>query len=158
MDYLSTSWEEETVSSTDPSAAQAAAPIADRLGIRPGMVVQELGYDDDTDDAVVQAVEEAAGGEIVGADSDEVVDVVLLWFRNEDGDLVDTLVDAIGPLAEDGVIWLFTPKRGRPGYVEPSDIAEAAPTAGLTQTSIVSVGTDWAGARLAARRSRPDRR
>jgi hypothetical protein len=68
------------------------------------------------------------------------------------------LVDAIGPLAEDGVIWLLTPKRGRDGYVEPSDISEAAPTAGLSQTSIVSVGPDWAGARLAPRRSRPERR
>ena len=146
------------MSSSDASAAPAAASIAERLGIRPGMVVQELGYDDDTDDAVVAAVEEACGGEIVGADSDEVIDVVLLWFRNEDGDLVDTLVDAIGPLAEDGVIWLLTPKRGRDGYVEPSDISEAAPTAGLSQTSIVSVGPDWAGARLAPRRSRPERR
>lgn len=146
------------MSSSEPSAAQAGSPIADRLGIRSGMVVQELGYDDDTDDTVVTAVEDACGGEVVGADSDEVIDVVLFWFRNEDGDLVDALVDAIGPLAEEGVIWLLTPKRGRSGYVEPSDIAEAAPTAGLSQTSIVSVGTDWAGARLAARRVRPERR
>ena len=146
------------MSSSDAPAAAATASIAERLGIKPGMVVQELGYDDDTDDAVVAAVEEACGGEIVGTDSDEVIDVVLLWFRNEDGDLVDMLVDAIGPLAEDGVIWLLTPKRGRDGYVEPSDISEAAPTAGLSQTSIVSVGPDWAGARLAPRRSRPERR
>jgi hypothetical protein len=146
------------VSTSDRSATNAADSVAERLGIRPGMVVQELGYDDDTDDSVIAAVEEASGGEVVAADSDEVVDAVLLWFRNEDGDLIDTLVDAIGPLAEDGFIWLLTPKRGRPGYVEPSDVAEAAPTAGLSLTSSVSVGTDWAGARLATRRSRSDKR
>lgn len=43
-------------------------------------------------------------------DTDEVVDVVLLWWRDGDGDLVDTLMDAIGPLAEDGVIWVLTPR------------------------------------------------
>ena len=69
------------MSSSDASAAPAAASVAERLGIRPGMVVQELGYDDDTDDAVVAAAEEASGGEIVGADSDEVIDVVLLPRR-----------------------------------------------------------------------------
>ena len=146
------------MSTSDQSAANGADSVAERLGIKPGMVVQELGYDEDTDDSVIAAVEEASGDQVVGADSDEVVDAVLLWFRNEDGDLIDTLVDAIGPLAEDGFIWLLTPKRGRPGYVEPSDVAEAAPTAGLSMTSSVSVGTDWAGARLATRRSRPDKR
>ena len=93
---------------------------------------------------------------MVDEDSDEVVDVVLLWYRDDDGDLVDVLVDAIAPLADDGFIWLLTPKRGRDGYVEPSDIAEAAPTAGLSQTSIVD-GRHRTGpaARLVAPKSRP---
>jgi hypothetical protein len=77
----------------------------------------------------------------------------LLWYRAEDGDLADLLVDAIAPLAESGFIWLLTPKRGRPGSVEASDIAEAAAIAGLSQTSIASVGVDWAAARLAGRKS-----
>jgi hypothetical protein len=76
--------------------------------------------------------------------------VVLLWWREDDGDLVDALVDAIHPLAENGVVWLLTPKAGRPGNVAPSDISEAAPTAGLSQTSSISAARDWAGARLVA--------
>ena len=72
---------------------------------------------------------------MVDEDTDEVVDVVVLWWRDGDGDLVDALIDAIGPLADNGVIWLLTPKTGRGGHVEPSEIAEAAPTAGLSQTS-----------------------
>ena len=35
-------------------------------------------------------------------------------------------MDAIGPLADNGVIWVLTPKTGRSGHVEPSEIAEAA--------------------------------
>ena len=125
--------------------------VADRLGITDGMVVQEIGYDEDCDEALRAAIVERAGSELVDTDYDDVVDVVLLWWRDEDGDLVDALVDALSPLAGGGVIWLLTPKAGRDGHVEPSDIAEAAPTAGLTQTRSVSAGVDWNGARLVSR-------
>ena len=86
--------------------------------------------------------------------SDDVVDVVLLWWRDGDGDLVDALVDALTPLADGGYIWLLTPKAGREGHVEPSDIGEAAPTAGLSQTSSVSAARDWSGTRLVAPKAR----
>jgi hypothetical protein len=38
--------------------------------------------------------------------------------------------------------------------VEPSDIGEAAPTAGLSQTSSVSAARDWLGTRLVAPKAR----
>jgi hypothetical protein len=124
--------------------------LAERLGIQPGMVVQELGYDGDVDEELRAAVVERCGSELVDENADDVVEVVLLWWREDDGDLVDALVDAIGPLADNGVVWLLTPKAGRPGNVAPSDISEAAPTAGLSQTSSISAARDWAGARLVA--------
>jgi hypothetical protein len=141
--------------STSPGTGENTATIVDRLGIEHGMVVQELGYDDDVDHDLRDAIEARLDDEMVDDNSDEVVDVVLLWFRDDDGDLVDALVDAIAPMAETGVIWLLTPKRGREGYVEPSDISEAAPTAGLSQTSLLPVAQDWTGARLAPRRAKP---
>lgn len=127
--------------------------VAEKLGIEPEMVVQEIGWDEDVDDDLRRAVEERAASEILDEDADDVVDVILLWWRDGDGDLVDALVDAIGPLADDGVIWVLTPKTGRDGYVEPSEIAEAAPTAGLSQTSTISAGADWAGVRLVSPKS-----
>jgi hypothetical protein len=134
------------------------ADIAGRLGIEPGMVVQELGWDSDVDDEIRNAVEERCGDDLVDEDSDEVVDVVLLWWREGDGDLADALVDAGTPLTDSGVVWVLTPKTGRRGHVEPSEIAEAAPTAGLSQTSNVSVSEEWAGARLVAPRAAKSRR
>ena len=122
--------------------------VAEKLGIESGMVVQELGWDEDVDDALRAAVEERIGGDLLDEEADETVSVVLLWWREDDGDLVDALLEATGVLAEDGVIWVLTPKTGRPGHVEPSDIAEAVPTAGLSQTSNISVADDWAGIRL----------
>lgn len=131
--------------------------FAERLGIETDMVVQELGWDDDVDDDVRAAVEEVTGAELLDEDSDDIVDVVLLWWRDEDGDLVDTLVDARAPLADNGVIWVLTPKTGRDGHVEPSDIAEAAPTVGLAQTSNISLCEDWTATRLATKAAKSKR-
>jgi Protein of unknown function (DUF3052) len=117
------------------------------LGIEKDQVVQELGWDEDTDDDIRVDVEDASGSELLDEDADEVVDVVLLWWRDDDGDLVDRLMDAITPLAEDGVIWVVTPKTGKPGHVQPAEIAESAPTAGLMQTSSANLG-DWIASRL----------
>jgi Protein of unknown function (DUF3052) len=137
------------VSPTPPSGTG----IAERLGLKPGMIVMESGYDDDVDEDLRDNVAEQIGDDMVDEDTDEVVDVVLLWYREGDGDLADVLVDAIAPLADDGYIWLLTPKRGRDNYVEPSDIAEAASIAGLSQTSIATIGHEWAAARLVGRKS-----
>lgn len=136
----------------DPAAGTHG--IADRLGITPGAIVQEIGYDDDVDDDLRGAIEERAGSDFVDEDYEDVVDVVLLWWRDGDGDLVDALVDALSPLADNGVVWLLTPKAGRSGHVEPSDIGEAAPTAGLTQTSSISAGREWSGTRLVTPKAR----
>ncbi len=126
---------------------------AEKLGITHGMVVQELGWDEDVDDELRATVEQQCGGELVDEESDEVVDVALLWWRDGDGDLVDALVDAIGPLADDGAVWVLSPKTGKSGHVEPSEIAEAAPTAGLTQTLTMNLG-DWAANRLVQPKAR----
>lgn len=127
-----------------------AVPI---LGIGPGQTVWEIGVDGDVDGALRAQLTAGGGVELVDEDYDDVVDVVLLWWRDDDGDLVDALVDAIGPLADHGVVWLLTPKPGRDGHVEPEDIADAAPTAGLQQTSTVSAARDWQGTRLVAPRA-----
>ena len=130
----------------------SAGGIAGKLGIASGTVVQEVGRGEDCDESVWQSV--AAVAELVGEDYDDVVDMVLLWWRDDDGDLVDALVDALVPLADAGVVWLMTPKAGRPGHVEPSDISDAAPTAGLQSTSTISAAADWQGTRLVAPKSR----
>ena len=137
-----------------PTAANAEGQRrAERLGITPGMLVQSLNEQDDVAQDLLAAVTAVSGTDLVPEDSDDVVEIVLLWWRSDDGDLVDALVDARRQLSDDGVIWLLTPKAGRSGHVEPSDVLEAVPTAGLVQTSIVSVAAEWAGMRLAAPKS-----
>lgn len=133
--------------------AQSERSLAERLGFKPGQVVQEIGYDDDCDEELRASIEAVIGSELVDEDYEDAVDVVVLWWREDDGDLVDALIGAIGPLAEDGVIWVITPKTGKPGHVHPSEIAESAPTAGLMQTSSANLG-DWIATRLVQPKSK----
>ena len=139
-------------------AADDAPNYARRLGIQKDQVVQELGWDEDTDDDIRADIEEACGAELLDEDADEVIDVVLLWWREDDGDLGDALIDARGPLEETGVIWVLTPKTGQPGHVEPSEIAEAVPAVGLAQTANMSVGANWIGTRLVSPKSKSKQR
>lgn len=146
-----------TADSADGSGTTARSgdgAAASKFGLTAGQTVQELGWDEDCDEALREAVEAVVGSALVDVDYEDVVDVVLLWFRDGDSDLVDTLVDAIGPLADLGVVWLLTPKLGRDGHVESADIADAAPTAGLQATSTVSASREWQGTRLVAPRAR----
>ena len=82
--------------------------------------MQEIGYDDDCDDEFRDAIRESPAKPSSTRTPDEVVDVVLLWFREDDGDLVDAFFDILTDLKAGGVVWLMTPKVGRDGYVEPA--------------------------------------
>ncbi|SDK70434.1 DUF3052 domain-containing protein [Nonomuraea jiangxiensis] len=134
--------------------AQGERGLAERLGLKPGQVVQEIGWDEDVDDELRDSIEDLTGNELLDEESDDVVDVVLLWWRDGDGDLFDALSEAMRALAEGGQIWLLTPKAGREGHVEPSDIGEDAASAGLSQTSSISAAPDWSGTRLVTPKGR----
>lgn len=120
----------------------SAASEAEVLGLQPGMLVQELGWDEDTDAMLREAIMEAIDADMV-EEAIEAVDVVILWWRDDDGDVADGLVDAMTDLSGTGWIWLLTPKVGRPGYVGPSDISEGVTTAGLTLTRQANVSGQW---------------
>jgi len=117
------------------------------------MVVQELGWDDDVDGALRAGIESVIGAALVDDEYGDVVDAVLLWWRADDGDLVDGLVDALTDLADGGAIWLLTPKVGRSHYVVPSDVSESAPTAGLSTTTSLAAGNDWVATKLVSPKS-----
>jgi hypothetical protein len=125
----------------------------ERLGLRADHVVQELGWDEDVDDALREAIEIVTGAEMVDGEYGDVVDAVVLWWRDGDGDLVDALVDSLTDLVDGGAVLLLTPKVGRPNYVDPSDVTESAPIAGLSTTSTQAAGPDWSATKLVAPKS-----
>ena len=133
------------------STADDSATQVTRLGFTAGQVIQELGYDDDVDSEVRAGLETLTGNELVDEDYDDVTDGAIIWFRQDNGDLTDFLVDAMTVLDDSGPIWVFTPKAGRAGHVSHSDIEEAATTSGLHAMSTFAVSPDWSATRLATR-------
>lgn len=129
--------------------ASTAGSVA-KLGFAEDQVVLELGYDDDVDDELRAQIEETIDGDLEDEEYEEVVDAVILWWRADDGDLTDALVDALVTLEDTGFIVLMTPKVGREGQVDPSDVAEAAETAGLHASASVNLTAEWSATRLVA--------
>ena len=95
---------ESTVAKAPGSAPEKASEQdqqdwASLLNVSADDIIQEIGWDEDCDSSISEALEDATGSVLLEADTDEVVDKVLLWWRTEDGDLVDGLVDATRSLA-----------------------------------------------------------
>lgn len=129
---------------------KTVADAASKLGITEGQIALELGWDEDCDSSISESIEDVLGEDFLDEETDELCDVVLLWWRAEDGDLVDGLVDATRPLGDSGRIWLMTPGAGKPGNLAPGDISESAQLAGLVQTKAERLG-EWQGSCLVAR-------
>ena len=123
------------------------------MGLAKDDLVLEVGHDSDCDSTIRDELMSITGTTFLQGSTSEVVDAVIIWWRDGDGDLVDELMDGLTYLVENGAIWVMTPKAGRAGHVEPSDIQDAAPIAGLSQTSTLVVANDWTATRLVARRA-----
>ena len=123
------------------------------MGLAKDDLVLEVGHDSDCDSTLRDELMSITGTDFLQGSTSEVVDAVIIWWRDGDGDLVDELMDALTYLSETGPIWVFTPKVGRDGHVEPSDIQDAAPIAGLSVTSTIALAKDWTATRLVARKA-----
>jgi len=130
-----------------PSSPADVSGVVQRLGLDGVESVMEIGFDTDVDAALRSAVIEAVG-ELLDEDSGEIVGAVLLWCREDDGDLVDVLLDARDPLADNGVVWLLTPKAGRRGHIEPAEVEESGSLAGLKSTKTLNASPDWVAYRM----------
>ena len=124
-----------------------------RMGMKKGDLILEVGRTDESDSQLREHISTITGTEFLSGHIQDVVDAVIIWWRDGDGDLVDELMDSLTYLSATGAIWVLTPKVNRDGHVEPSDIQDAAPIAGLSQTSTLSIAPDWTATRLVARKA-----
>ena len=124
------------------------------MGFEKGQLILEIGHASDCDENLRKQLAEITGEPFIESDASEVVDAVLIWFREYDGDLTDELVDALTFLSDTGPIWVLTPKVGRDGHVHPSDIQDAANTAGLSQTSTIAVAPNWSATKIVHRKAK----
>jgi hypothetical protein len=124
------------------------------MGFEKGQVILEVGHGSDCDEDFRKQLIEITGEPLIENEANEVVDAVLIWFREDDGDLADELVDALTFLSDSGPIWVLTPKVGRDGHVHPSDIQDAANTAGLSQTSTIAAAPNWSATKIVHRKAK----
>ena len=124
--------------------------VVDKLGVKPGFAVA---FADEplTIDAVLRArVLERTGRP--EASDDEPVDVVLIGATDAT-DAEATLKRWRGRIDQAGGIWLLTPKRGQPGYVDQRDLILAGPGAGVVDNKICSVSDTLSAMRFVIRKA-----
>ena len=137
--------------SVDVAEAGPLAASVSRLGFAPGQIVIEYGYDDDVEPDVRQAIEALTEGPLEDEGYNGVVDVVLVWWRDGDGDLADDLMDALTTMEEGGFIALLTPSSRREDAVAAHVVQEACQTCSMTAAGAIPLG-GWIGQRLVGRK------
>jgi hypothetical protein len=120
------------------------------LGFKKDDVVQEWLWDDDVEQSLRDEITDITGTELVDEDYNGAVDGVIIWWRDGDAEdeLADTIVDAKEMIDEGSPFWIFNPKPGREGAVSPYIITNAAHTAGMNATTVVSLCANWNGVKL----------
>ena len=69
------------------NSAHSPAATVERLGINKDQLILEVGFDTtDCDQALRDAITSKSGAPFLDATAQEVVDVVILWWREDDGD------------------------------------------------------------------------
>ncbi|WP_062289318.1 DUF3052 domain-containing protein [Demequina phytophila] len=128
---------------TQEDAKAAVDAVVAKLGLKSGQIIQEFGFDDDTDADFRAAIESITGEDLVDEDYGDVTDGTLVWFRDGDDDLADLLMDAQTLLDDGAAVCVCVPKAGQDGHVLPRDVQEAASVAGLHATSTFVIGSEW---------------
>ncbi|MFF8271423.1 DUF3052 family protein [Streptomyces sp. NPDC016562] len=102
-----------------------------------------MGWGEDADDDLRKSIATV----LVDDETDEIADVVLLWFREDDGAMRNQLSEARVSLSADGGIWSVTAKAGLHGYLESVAITTAK-SASLSHARTTSAGQGWTGTYL----------
>jgi hypothetical protein len=123
--------------------------VVDKLGIKPGFALAFDQAPSPIDPILRERALDRAGR--AAADEDEPVDVVLV------GADASTDVEAVlsrwrARIEPAGGIWLLTPKRGQPGYIDQRELILAGPAAGVVDNKTCSVSDTVSGIRFVIRK------
>jgi hypothetical protein len=121
----------------------------DKLGIKPGLVVAFVAAPQPIESALRAGVLERVGR--APAQPGEPPDVVLVG-ADASTDAVQVLSHWRSQIDQTGGIWLLTPKRGQPGYINQSDLIPAGAAAGLVDNKICSVSETTSAMRFVIRK------
>jgi hypothetical protein len=123
--------------------------VVDKLGIKPGFALAFDASPVSVDADLRSRALERAGRD--AAADDEPVDVVLVG-ADASTDVERVLTQWRHRIDQAGGIWLLTPKRGQPGYVDQRDLILIGPAAGVVDNKICSVSETTSGMRFVIRK------
>lgn len=125
----------------------------DKLGIKPGMYVVFAEEPGQIDPLLRERI--LLRAELPAGAGDELVDVVLVSIDHT-ADAVEVLKRWRSHLKPAGAIWLLTPKRDQPGYVNQQELIVAGSQAGVVDNKICSISATISAMRFVIRkRDRP---
>lgn len=133
-----------------PDRDYSRRDIVDKLGIKPGTMVafdEQAGSLDEPLRAKVLARTGRAP-----AEQNEPADVVLVPLH-AGVDATKMLTHWRSRIKSNGVIWLLTPKRGQPGYIDQRELILAGAEAALVDNKSCSVDGVTSGMRFVIRKS-----
>ena len=122
--------------------------VVDKLGIRPG---HALAFDEASfrlDPELRREAIEQAGN----SDATNAVDVVLATV-DRDTDAVGLLLRWRAVIQPAGGVWLLSPKRTQPGYIDQNELIEAGKAAGLVDNKVCSVSDTVSAMRFVIRKT-----
>ena len=123
--------------------------VVDKLGIKPGAALAFAGAPRPIDRDLQARCLDRAGRAVAAAD--EPVDVALLGI-DASTDVVELLERWRTRIDQTGGIWLLSPKRGRDGYVNQTDLIPAGLAANLVDNKTCSVSDSESGIRFVIRK------
>jgi hypothetical protein len=121
--------------------------VVDKLGVKPGHAVALV----DIPEGELREKVLARTGRAL-AEPDEPPDVVLVW-ADASTNAVSTLEHWKARIDPSGGIWLLTPKRTPPGYVDQNDLIAAGKRAGVVDNKICSVSDTTSAMRFVIRKA-----
>jgi hypothetical protein len=123
--------------------------VVDKLGIKPGFALAFDASPVSVDAELRSRALERAGRN--AAAEDEPVDVVLVG-ADASTDVETVLNQWRQRIDQAGGIWLLTPKRGQPGYIDQRDLILIGPAAGVVDNKTCSVSDTISGIRFVIRK------
>ncbi len=134
-----------------PERDYSQRDVIDKLGIKPGLNVAFVAAPREVDPGLRQRALERSGRD-QPREGDEPFDVVLVGA--DDSTEVEALLRAWRRrIDQAGGIWLLTPKRGQPGYVDQRELIQAGPAAGVVDNKICSVDDTTSAMRFVIRKT-----
>ena len=124
--------------------------VVDKLGIKPGFAVA-FDASPRTVDASLRERALAKTGRAAAADG-ELIDVVLVG-ADDTTDVAAVLKKWRARIDQAGGIWLLTPKRKHPGYIDQTELIRIGPDAGLVDNKICSIDDTTSAMRFVIRRT-----